>query len=131
MQHKLKPEFKAAWLAALRSGEYSQTKFGLRNNEGFCCLGVACDVALKIGLVDGQWINDDLKYQKFKFRDSHRDMGEPSYVPMKVCETIFETNVSRESLVSVWTINEKETLPGLNDSGLTFAEIADIIEREY
>ena len=34
------------WLAALRSGEYRQTKGKLKaRNHSFCCLGVACEVA--------------------------------------------------------------------------------------
>lgn len=32
------------WLHALESGKYSQIKSALRTTEGFCCLGVACDV---------------------------------------------------------------------------------------
>jgi len=32
------------WLDALNSGEYKQTKGTLQNNNGFCCLGVACKV---------------------------------------------------------------------------------------
>lgn len=34
----------AAWIEALRSGNYPQTKNCLRNNAGFCCLGVLGDV---------------------------------------------------------------------------------------
>ena len=42
---KLKPEFKAKWLAALRSGEYGQGKSALNPGPGkYCCLGVACVV---------------------------------------------------------------------------------------
>lgn len=41
---KLNPEFKAKWIAALRSGDYQQTQETLRDSKGFCCLGVACDV---------------------------------------------------------------------------------------
>lgn len=33
-----------ALLAAWRSGEYAQTQGMLKNNQGFCCLGVAEDV---------------------------------------------------------------------------------------
>jgi hypothetical protein len=32
------------WLAALESGEYAQSKDMLCDGNGFCCLGVACDV---------------------------------------------------------------------------------------
>jgi hypothetical protein len=34
------------WIQALRSGEYKQTTGQLNNNEGFCCLGVACKVLI-------------------------------------------------------------------------------------
>lgn len=37
-------EFLDRWIAALRSGTYTQAQGGLRRPEGFCCLGVACDV---------------------------------------------------------------------------------------
>ena len=38
---KMDPELKAKWTAALRSGEYTQTRFRLqRPPEGYCCLGV-------------------------------------------------------------------------------------------
>lgn len=38
-------EFKQ-WLEALRSGEFKQTKETLQDNEGYCCLGVACKVLI-------------------------------------------------------------------------------------
>ncbi len=38
-------EDKEAWLKALRSGEYEQTKHTLRNDQNqFCCLGVLCEI---------------------------------------------------------------------------------------
>jgi hypothetical protein len=37
---------KALWTAALRSGEYEQTKGYLRTDEGYCCLGVLCEIAV-------------------------------------------------------------------------------------
>ena len=33
-----------AWINALRSGNYRQTKYYLNNSEGYCCLGVACEI---------------------------------------------------------------------------------------
>ena len=32
------------WLQALRSGLYAQGKHHLNNPDGFCCLGVACEI---------------------------------------------------------------------------------------
>lgn len=40
---KLKPEVKQAWLEALRSGEYCQTKGQLVDEHGYCCLGVLAE----------------------------------------------------------------------------------------
>jgi len=37
-------EIKARWVAALRSGEYKQTKGALQDKTGYCCLGVLCDL---------------------------------------------------------------------------------------
>lgn len=38
------------WCQALESGEYPQTCGRLQNLGGYCCLGVACDVAEKHGI---------------------------------------------------------------------------------
>lgn len=46
----MKPEIAKLWVEALRSGKYKQTKNKLATSEGFCCLGVLCDVAVKNGL---------------------------------------------------------------------------------
>lgn len=40
----MNPHIKAKWLAALRSGDYAQTRNALRDRSGYCCLGVLCDV---------------------------------------------------------------------------------------
>ena len=40
--------FVHAWLAALRSGNFSQSKHKLQDSNGYCCLGVACVVLKKI-----------------------------------------------------------------------------------
>jgi hypothetical protein len=59
--------FKREWLKALRSGEYRSTKGTLleknkyHNGDGFCCLGVACDVlASKFGI--GEWKKSNFLY---------------------------------------------------------------------
>lgn len=38
-------ENRAKLIAALRSGKYEQARGELRNKNGYCCLGVACDVS--------------------------------------------------------------------------------------
>lgn len=39
-----------AWIAALRSGNYTQERGSLQNHFGYCCLGVACEVAGQDGI---------------------------------------------------------------------------------
>lgn len=51
----MNPVVKAKWIAALRSGDYKQSRGQLRTTErsdglgreGYCCLGVLCDVYRK------------------------------------------------------------------------------------
>lgn len=40
----LDADLKAKWVAALRSGEYRQAKNALKTADGYCCLGVLCDI---------------------------------------------------------------------------------------
>lgn len=35
------------WIKALESGEYPQTRHTLQDENGYCCLGVLCSIALK------------------------------------------------------------------------------------
>lgn len=37
-------QIKQKWVEALRSGEYEQTQKTLKYRDGFCCLGVLCDL---------------------------------------------------------------------------------------
>lgn len=46
---KSRKELRAEWLAALRSGEYKQAQGHLKEDGGYCCLGVLCEIA---GIMD-------------------------------------------------------------------------------
>lgn len=48
-----KKDFWRKWIAALRSGEYRQVSGMLHGFGGYCCLGVASDLAIKDGV--GSW----------------------------------------------------------------------------
>ena len=39
------------WVKALRSGKYKQTIGHLADETGFCCLGVACELAKQAGII--------------------------------------------------------------------------------
>lgn len=46
------------WTAKLRSGEYAQCKNTLKNSVGFCCLGVATDMAIAAQAANGDWYDE-------------------------------------------------------------------------
>ena len=48
-------ELKKKWLDALRGGGYKQTRNALRDTDGFCCLGVLCDILEKGKWGDGEY----------------------------------------------------------------------------
>lgn len=109
------------WIEALRSGKYNQTQSRLHDNDGYCCLGVACDLYNKenpgilhveeMKLIDG-----------FKTRYNGLSTVLPDQVTVWLglaqCDGDYKESGQRMSLV------EK------NDNGYTFAQIADIIESE-
>lgn len=114
----MKPGIKAKWVAALRSGEYMQGSGRLRrpDDNSFCCLGVLCNIhAQKHPAVASQE------------RYACQYLGAECYLPDEV--------VKWAGLVSriggrVVIDGCSGTLPMHNDSGKTFAQIADAIEAQ-
>ena len=100
------------WVKALRSGEFAQGRGRLKRGDTYCCLGVACEL----------------------YRREHPEIvWEYNGILRKICIT--------PDLVTKWLgLNsntadfilggECTSLMKLNDAGLTFKEIADIIKSE-
>lgn len=99
------------WIEALRSGKYSQTIRELQNETGYCCLGVACKVIIPI---THQELNEN-KTLVGGFPTAQRHS--PNWLK----------DINND-------VNDKlgKSLSSLNDNyGVTFNEIADIIELVY
>src|SRR6056300_747971 len=109
-----KKELRKKWVAALRSGAYPQTKNVLADYRGFCCLGVACKVAEKEGIL--------VEYDKEK-----RLTGGTLAYQGKV-----QNALGLKSSAGVFLVKKGEgvysdsSLVKLNDNGSSFEEIADI-----
>ena len=97
------------WVKALRAGKYEQTTGDLKNDEGFCCLGVLCDLAAKDG--GSTWTNDC--GGGFSYKDKSGILSDD------MRKFVF----GRKSALH-------NKLIDLNDNGSTFKEIADIIEQK-
>ncbi len=97
---------KEKWVKALRSGKYSQTTGKLRKPDGFCCLGVLCDISGK-----GEW-EDRTDYFSFRGYGAHVS----NLTPIELAAEIGLTSYKEDELTS------------MNDRGKSFDEIADWIE---
>ena len=102
----MKPEIKAQWLAALRSGDYQQGKSLLHYEDRFCCLGVLCDLYAKD--TGNTWESDGLAYTMH---------GSDQMLPPQAQEW-----------AGLGVFNPMD-LAGRNDNGATFEELAEVIEE--
>lgn len=111
------------WLEALESGQYVQGVGALRtarspnpddNLDGFCCLGVLCDLATKDG--DGKWDAASCGFT-CQFRDIH-EYGHETHLP-----PLFRHMMG---------INEDQSdaLITMNDNSVPFKDIAKYIREE-
>lgn len=100
-------ELKAKWVKALRSGDYKQTQDFLRDEDGFCCLGVLCDVA---GAV---WEDGTPRIDGISVKHGGR-------VEFLSAEFSWGVRLRAE---------DQKRLAGMNDAGSPFSEIADYIEQ--
>ena len=125
----MKQEIKEKWVAALRSGEYRQTRSTLRDEKGFCCLGVLTDLYLKENnkewvLINTHYSFDDenllLPQQVQEWADIDMD---PRLSHKKVSNAI-------RIILEGYQSSPPPTLAVLNDYGVPFKEIADVIENQ-
>lgn len=114
------------WIAALRSGAYAQTKGRLRNADGFCCLGVACDLLMPEAWAPGETEDGQVKWWY------HAPSPEAtSYIslPEPVREMLgLAGSVGNAAKPLVDDSSVIFSLIGANDAGLSFFEIAQILE---
>jgi len=117
-------EARRLWVAALRSSKYSQTKHVLHDDLGFCCLGVACEVfnELRPGVLDITKAPKSEDPSGLVHYDGYADT-----LPQEVMSffSLASDNGSYKDDEGVGG-----SLAEDNDNGLTFSQIADIIESE-
>ncbi len=124
----MKSEIKTKWVEALRSGQYKQGKNRLRDGDCFCCLGVLTDLYLKEKSLNWEISVTDSGHEIWKA------LEESSTLPAEVREWAGLKNAN--PLVSCQGIDEEydqvifwnESLAEINDFGIDFKRIAEIIE---
>jgi hypothetical protein len=86
----------------------------------YCCLGVLCDIAADQG--QGHW-------EGSYFHSA--DMTNSNDVLPNAIRMWADLPDSNPDIEGPWGTNGAITLAQLNDDGLSFQEIANIIEREF
>lgn len=101
------------WTEALRSGQYKQGEMSLCDDGRYCCLGVLCDL-----------YKDEFKLNAETYGTETEFDGHSCTLPNTLCEAFGLTDLGRYK-----TESGLQSLAADNDSGNTFAEIADTIEQ--
>ena len=130
-------EIKARWTAALRSGEYPQAEGRLRATEGFCCLGVLCDLAVKDGIIAEKAPSLDSYGGGWDYGETANNLDLPQAVMDWAGLGQPNPDVNRDSLPAGAFTGDPSDQPKsgpnlalLNDSGTPFDVIADIIDQQ-
>lgn len=102
---------------ALRSGKYQQGRHSLHVDGKFCCLGVACVIN---GMTPKyEWgFKETYSYHSLNFHKAKDITG-------------FKTECGNFKNHIEYKDNKYGSLAELNDAGMSFNEIADVIEKVY
>lgn len=108
------PEAVKKWVAALRSGEFKQGSKRLKDDDKYCCLGVACVLAKREGVIpdDASW-EDECQKPCLSLREQFEAVKD--WLGLQGPEG--------------W-MDDLPSLTVINDDGATFSKIADLIESE-
>lgn len=105
----------------MRSREYKQESYVLKNGDYYCCLGVACDIS---GI--GKWVSDSKlgdTYVGERYQDRYG-------LTIEVLDWLGLVNSHNEIDLGFdeWGTDRRMLLTMANDGGCTFEQIADLIE---
>lgn len=129
-----------AFLTALRSGEFPQGQRQLKTPKGYCCLGVASELAAQDGVVhkagglgefsyDGEWFLAPIRAMKWlgiPAANLYQGVGDSWNIKL------FKSGVSHTSVTWKPGGVQYVTASELNDSlEMSLAQIADAIENEF
>ena len=107
---------------ALRSGKFEQYRESLTNarNDKHCCLGVACVVFEDEA--GGEW-----NKRTFVSKKNINNKSD-AVLPLFMCDFLNMTGVGELTVYVSYNGVVRTSLAELNDAGMSFAEIADVIE---
>lgn len=134
----MNPEIKAEWVAELRSGKYKQgrRKLHYMDEEGdyFCCLGVLCEIGVRHGAIavnSRPHVYFEGRTYEYGDADDFFRMGSETLLPKIVQEWAGLTGELGDIPNEHKPRFDTPTLASMNDKGMTFTEIAAVIEKAF
>lgn len=115
----MKKEIADKWIAALP--QYKQCQALLNDGEGYCCLGVLCEVAMENGV--------KIKKSRLGGRVGVAYNSEVAILPTSVIE--WAGMSSDNGTFKGPHDGIMNSLSSLNDGGKSFNELAKVIERHW
>jgi hypothetical protein len=107
-------ENRKKWVEALRSGKYKQGFYDLRDvYDNFCCLGILCEIA-----GEEKYLDEDNNFWIYGPKEENNTAGATDFAKDFV------------GLIDGLGHFESGVLSSMNDNGVPFDQIADVIESE-
>lgn len=117
-------EVKKVWVERLRSGLPQGRQALNYNDEKFCCLGVLCEIGVERGILTRVENVDDMQdLVGYKENSDHSGTAYTHGLPVTWARQLGLSDLGHRK--------QGPALSTLNDKGIKFAEIADIIEEEF
>ena len=135
LKTKMNPEVKQKWIDALRSGKYEQGSEKLRSQQGYCCLGVLCDLYAQEHETQWEFRGNEetnlqlMDYWYFEDQSEFLPDSVKEWAELPVGNPSVRVDVSEEDDENDWFY--KDEIANLNDSGYTFNELSNVIEQQF
>ncbi len=132
----MNPKVKEMWVNALLSGDYEQGTGNLKSSNGFCCLGVLCDLYAKEHNENWEPAPKFLGIDEEnpKPTDYWNFDEESEFLPIKVMQWAgLKSNCPEIQFCDLEDdeeLNYTNTVAELNDDGMNFRQIARLIQEQ-
>lgn len=117
----MRKEIAMEWVEALPN--YTQRQGALCKGDSFCCLGVLCELAVKHGVIPPRRLGrkGDVDYFEYAGKNGCLPTEVVAWAGMYDAGGTFRPEYGKPG----------KSLINLNDSGMSFKAIAEIIERDW
>lgn len=125
------------WVKALRGGKYKQTKSALQNDEGYCCLGIACVITIpedKRDVTEDLFLAGEFPNEQASAPDWLTEIDSNfEEVTGVTLSDLNDEGLSRKRQDELMDFDSYADEPSANEilSSFTFDEIADALEAVY